>query len=114
MYIKILLAVAAVAMIAVLFNKKSDTDGEKAKALVVAGAKLVDVRTPAEFAAGHVEGADNIPLAQLETRVDELGDKSDPIVVYCRSGNRSGKAQAILQARGFTAVHNLGPMSAWP
>ena len=114
MYIKILLAVAAVAMIAVLMKKKSDIDPKRAKALVAAGAKLVDVRTTGEYGDRHIEGAINIPLDQLSQRLDEFGPKSSEIVVYCRSGNRSGQAQTILKGEGFTRVHNLGPMSAWP
>ena len=82
--------------------------------LVKEGAKLVDVRTPAEYAAGHIEGAINLPLSTIESRAGELGDQSKPIILYCRSGNRSGRAAKLLQRLGFSAVHNLGGMSSWP
>ncbi|ADN76850.1 Rhodanese domain protein [Ferrimonas balearica DSM 9799] len=73
------------------------------------GALLVDVRTPGEFAAGHLPGAINIPLDQLPGRLDELGDsKSQPIVVYCRSGNRSGQALNWLSRQGYQQVQNGG------
>ena len=90
-----------------------DLDGHQARSLVKDGAKLVDVRTPAEYGGGHIEGAINIPLDQLAGRMTELGDKAEPIIVYCRSGGRSGKAKQQLQAAGFEEVYNLGPMTAW-
>lgn len=77
------------------------------------GALLVDVRTPREYATGHLEGAINIPVQELEHRTAELGEKTRPVVLYCRSGARSGSAQRLLRERGFTAAYNLGPMSAW-
>lgn len=84
-----------------------------AKKLVGQGALLVDVRTPEEFAAGHIKGAKNIPLAAVSARLADFGAKSAPIVLYCRSGNRSGQAAAILAREGFTAIHDLGAMDRW-
>jgi len=86
--------------------------GAQARDLVQNGAQLVDVRTPAEFAAGHVEGALNIPVSVLPVRLNEL-NRSGTVVVYCRSGGRSASAGGILMKAGFEAVHDLGPMSAW-
>ena len=77
------------------------------------GARLVDVRTPSEFAAGHIPGAINIPLQQLDSRLTELQPKDTAVVLYCRSGSRSGNAARMLKNAGFAAVHNLGPMSRW-
>lgn len=68
---------------------------------------LVDVRTPEEFAAGSVKGAVNIPLDQVESRITEFQGK-EQIVVFCRSGNRSGQAIAILNEHGITNVTNGG------
>lgn len=85
----------------------------QARQLVGDGALLVDVRSPAEFGSGHLAGARNIPVNQLAARAGELGDKSAPIILYCASGMRSGSAVGILKGAGFTAVHNLGPMSAY-
>ena len=77
--------------------------------LIAAGALVVDVRTEKEFAAGHLDGALNIPHDQTEQRLAEYGaDKSQPIVVYCRSGRRSSAAESVLKKNGFTAVHNGG------
>jgi phage shock protein E len=73
------------------------------------GALLVDVRTPNEYNSGHLEGAKLIPVDQVAARINEFGsDKDRQIVVYCRSGNRSGKAQGILQQHSFTNVINGG------
>jgi rhodanese-related sulfurtransferase len=96
-----------------VFAKKGNVSGAEARQLVQAGARLVDVRTPDEFAAGHVPGALNIPVQQLNTRVGELEPKDAAVVVYCRSGHRSGNAARMLKSAGFTAVHDLGPMSRW-
>lgn len=69
---------------------------------------FVDVRTPQEYASGHIASAVNIPLDQLMGRMDELKHAEGPIVLYCRSGNRSGMAQLLLQAQGFRNLHNGG------
>jgi len=84
-----------------------------ARAQVDSGALLLDVRTAEEFQGGHIEGAVNIPVGELEGRLAELPAPDQPIVVYCRSGQRSGNARTMLVKRGFSQVHNLGPMSAW-
>ena len=73
------------------------------------GALLVDVRTQAEYDQGHLEGALLIPHDQIGGRAGELGDdKSRPVVLYCRSGNRSSQAKAALESLGFTNVMNAG------
>lgn len=107
--------VVAVALIAVyfLFLRGGDVSGAQARQLVQAGARLVDVRTPAEFAAGHIDGAVNIPLQDLQRRMSELAPRERPIVLYCRSGNRSGRASHLLKGAGYAAVHDLGSISRW-
>nr|WP_162046536.1 rhodanese-like domain-containing protein [Vibrio taketomensis] len=75
--------------------------------LIDQGAMIVDVRTPGEFAAGHLDNAINYPLAELDRHFQNV-DKSRHIVVYCRSGNRSGIAYDYLIEQGFTRVHNGG------
>jgi rhodanese-related sulfurtransferase len=77
---------------------------------------LVDVRTPDEFKGGYISGAINIDYysANFKQQMSEL-DKTKPIYVYCRSGNRSGKAMLVLQDLGFKEVYNLiGGYSQWP
>ncbi|WP_159737718.1 rhodanese-like domain-containing protein [Vibrio atypicus] len=71
------------------------------------GAMVVDVRTPQEFADGHLKSAINYPLSELDKHFANI-DKETQIVLYCRSGNRSGKAFDYLQSKGFTNLHNAG------
>lgn len=76
---------------------------------------ILDVRTPEEFAAGHVPGAINIPYTELEERYSELElESSDELVVYCQSGRRAAIAEAALSELGFTNVRDLdGHIAAW-
>lgn len=71
------------------------------------GAFLVDVRTPAEFTGGSVKGAVNIPLDTVTSQLTKFKNKKN-IIVFCRSGARSGQAKSILQQNGFTNVINGG------
>lgn len=82
--------------------------------VVGAGAKVIDVRTVEEFEDGHVRGAINIPLHLLPLRMNELGPLDHPIVLYCRSGGRSGQAADLLRRAGYREVLDVGPMSAFP
>ncbi len=76
---------------------------------------VLDVREPSEYENGHLLNARLIPLGKLKERVGELEKHKDkPLVVVCRSGNRSGTACAILSKQGFTQAYNLmGGMMAW-
>jgi rhodanese-related sulfurtransferase len=76
---------------------------------------LIDVRTPEEFAAGHIPGALNIPYDMLSTRLHELqGHQDDEVVVYCRTGRRAKIAEQALTEAGFVNVRDLaGHMVAW-
>ena len=71
------------------------------------GAFLVDVRTPIEFSSGSVKGAVNIPLDHIISKLSKF-DNHKSIVVFCRSGNRSGQAKSILEQSGFKQVINGG------
>ena len=95
------------------FRPKPDIDGPGARALVKEGALLLDVRTDGEFSAGHLTGAKHIPLHDLEHRAKKELDKSRTIVVYCRSGARSGQAKKLLAGLGFEKIRDLGGMSRW-
>lgn len=75
--------------------------------------RLVDVREPSEFAASRIPAAQSIPLGHLQTAV-ESWPRETPVVLYCQSGNRSGRALALLEGLGFTkAAHLEGGVSAW-
>ena len=88
-----------------------NTSNEEARRRVAAGAILLDVRTPGEFAEGHVQGAKNIPVQELQNRLGELPKGAD-VVVYCRSGARSAMASQMLKGRGHRVL-DVGPMSAY-
>jgi rhodanese-related sulfurtransferase len=76
---------------------------------------LLDVRTPEEFAEGHVPGATLVPVQELESRLGELeAYKQRGVVAYCEVGGRAGKAAELLRANGFTNVRLLdGSMKRW-
>jgi phage shock protein E len=88
-------------------------DAATARKLVAAGVKVVDVRTPAEFQSGHVPGAVNIPFDQMAQRAGELGPPSTPLVLYCRSGRRSGIAVGTLKRQGFSRLYDLQAYDRW-
>ena len=79
----------------------------------IAGAVILDVRTPQEFAEGHLEGAVNLDVnaANFSTRLREL-DPAGRYLVYCRSGNRSKQAIDRMKAAGFTTLEDLGSVQA--
>jgi len=89
---------------------------EDAHRLVEEGdVEVIDVRTPGEFAEGHIEGATLIDFYEPDfaDRIAEL-DRETEYVVYCRSGNRSGQATAMMADEGFTAVDDVdGGIVAW-
>jgi len=70
--------------------------------------RVVDVRTPEEFAEGHVPGSINIPLDQVDRRVEEFQSLGSPLILCCRSGARSGRATEFLRSKGLTEVYNGG------
>ena len=97
--------------------ESADVSPAELAALLDAGQSplLLDVRTPEEYAGGHVPGARNLPIDELPSRLGELGaDRAAPIVVYCERGPRAERAADALAAAGFTGVRRLaGSMSAW-
>lgn len=78
-------------------------------------ARIIDVRDPAEFKAGHITGSDNIPYSRISERVEELKKELDrPIVVICNIGQTAGAAGRQLKAAGLTQVYKLdGGISNW-
>ena len=76
---------------------------------------ILDVRTPEEFAAGHIPGALNIPNETIGTdEIPQLPEKEQRIYVYCRSGNRSKQAAEKLVALGYTGIVEIGGILDWP
>lgn len=77
------------------------------------GVKLIDVRSGPEVAQGAIPGAIHIPLETIPTRAGDI-PTDEPVVIYCRSGNRSAQAVAFLQQQGFGNLYNLrGGIAAW-
>lgn len=76
---------------------------------------LLDVRPKMEYAEGHIEGAINMPLDQLEEVVEErISKKNQTIYLYCRSGIRTLTAGDILLNLGYTSIYDVGGIIYWP
>jgi rhodanese-related sulfurtransferase len=88
-------------------NLSSDGKTADVQNLIEQGAFLVDVREPGEFASGSAKGAVNIPLGSVASQLENFKGKEN-IIVFCRSGNRSGQAKTILEQNGFQNVVNGG------
>ncbi len=113
--------VALTLLIALLLSGCSQPAAEYENVSVIAALELIgadkvviiDVREPEEFAAGHIPGAQLIPLGTLDDELDNL-DKEQAYLLVCRSGNRSGQAAKLMTDQGFTEVKNLrGGMNSW-
>lgn len=110
----LLLAVAALAVIGLLvaagcggsLPAAGDVDNNVVESLADKGVRVIDVRTVSEFEAGHIPGAENVPLDQLPTAMGSW-NPSKPVLVYCATGSRSAEALRMLTAAGFSAVYNL-------
>ena len=109
--VAVVLLVVAV-LLFVMMRPKPDVSGEQAQKLVADGATLIDVRSEGEFSGGHIDGAANIPVGSLASRISEI-PKGKPVVLYCASGARSTRAAEMLKQKGYERVHNLGAMARW-
>ena len=91
-------------------------DQEKAKEMMAVndGHVIVDVRRADEYAAGHVPGAILIPNESIGTeKPEQLPDKDQIILIYCRSGNRSKQAAQKLADMGYTNIYEFGGINTW-
>uniref|UniRef100_UPI004048F13D rhodanese-like domain-containing protein n=2 Tax=Flavobacterium sp. TaxID=239 RepID=UPI004048F13D len=103
----VVILIIAISMFSIFKNLFSKSDPAVMENLIKNGAFLVDVRTPSEFASGHVAGSTNIPLDQVQNQLAKFKGKS-AVIVFCRSGNRSSQAKSILENNGITNVTNGG------
>ena len=87
--------------------KQTDINQGVEEYLATPGAVLLDVRTPGEYREGHIPGSVNVPLQTLDN-VEEVAEENTPLFVYCRSGNRSRQAVAMLKQMGYTQATNIG------
>lgn len=76
--------------------------------LLKEGGVIVDVRSKAEYAGGHIKGSKNIPLPNLHSSTGILKDKNKPVITCCASGMRSASAKNLLLSKGYTRVYNGG------
>ncbi len=81
---------------------------------IQSGAKIIDVRSTEEFSEEHYPNAVNIPVEEIQSRINEVGDKSAAVVLYCASGARSAYAARVLKNAGFTDVVNAGGLYDMP
>ena len=101
----------AFALLVILFllRRSGQISIKDAQTHVKNGALVIDVRTPAEFSSGHLPGAINLPLDQIETSLPRrVQDKSKVLLLHCQSGMRSGVAKKKLVALGYANAFNLG------
>jgi rhodanese-related sulfurtransferase len=97
----------------VVLAANREVDVQEGYDLYQQGVFTLDVRTPEEYQAGHIPGATLIPLDQLAARAGEL-PVNEPILIYCRSGNRSLQAMNLLGEAGFQELSSMaGGISAW-
>ena len=94
------------------FTQIPSVSVEDAALKVQAGALLIDVRSPEEFAAGHAQGARNMPVDTLAAATEQFKAQGE-VYVMCFSGGRSGAATSSLLAHGVNAMNVAGGFSAW-
>lgn len=105
--------VAVSVVVAFLVIKRLGLVGERAaREMLQRGAEIIDVRGEAEFRAGHIPGAINIPLGELRTSIRRfVPDPTTPLLLHCLSGGRSAIGRRILRSQGYPNAHNLGSFS---
>jgi phage shock protein E len=92
-----------------LLMRMSLVSAEKARQLLAEGALLIDVRSPEEYAGGHLPGAINLPVGALRTELPHrVADRNQILLLHCLSGGRSGMAVQQLKRMGYVHVFNLG------
>ncbi len=112
---KISLFIILLAVFVFMFRVMAQADGPASEAWkkIGEGALVIDVRTPEEFSSGHLDDALNIVHDQTEALVQAIGgDKGRSVVLYCRTGRRSGLAKDALLGMGYTNVFNGGGFTA--
>ena len=90
------------------FLKQLDINHGVEQYKTTSGAILLDVRTPQEYAEGHIPGGKNLPLQNIDKAAVIIDNKDTPLFVHCLSGGRSRQAAAILKQMGYTNVTNIG------
>ncbi|RUS45072.1 rhodanese-like domain-containing protein [Cohnella sp. AR92] len=111
--------VAAVLLIVFLYSRMKPAKGlrnlraSEFKEELAKKRVLIDVREPGEFKSGHIPGARNVPLSQLQGRLGDI-PKGQPVLLYCRSGMRSKTAARLLLRSGYSELAHLqGGLGGW-
>ena len=81
---------------------------ESIQEFIEKGAVIIDVRSPGEFAGGHIKGSKNIPLSEIGTKINEIKKQNKPVIACCASGMRSSQAASILNQNGIDAINGGG------
>jgi phage shock protein E len=81
---------------------------ESIQEFIEKGAVIIDVRSPGEFAGGHIKGSKNIPLNEIGAKIDEIKKQNKPVIACCASGMRSSQATSILKQNGIDAINGGG------
>ena len=81
---------------------------ESIQEFIEKGAVIIDVRSPGEFAGGHIKGSKNIPLNEIGTKINEIKKQNKPVIACCASGMRSSQATSILKQNGIDAINGGG------
>ena len=81
---------------------------ESIQEFIEKGAVIIDVRSPGEFAGGHIKGSKNIPLNEISSKIDEIKEHNKPVITCCASGMRSSQATSILKQNGIDAINGGG------
>lgn len=81
---------------------------ESIQEFIEKGAVIIDVRSPGEFAGGHIKGSKNIPLNEISSKIDEIKKQNKPVITCCASGMRSSQATSILKQNGIDAINGGG------
>ena len=113
--------ILAVLLAAVLITRRTggykSISHKEAKAMMDNGGVVVlDVREKSEYDSGHIKGAVLLPLGTInsETAAKAIDSRDTTVLVYCRSGNRSKKASAILAKLGYKNIYEIGGITSWP
>ncbi len=103
------LIVVAVLVVFYLLKRAGQISHKAAAEHLKHGAMVIDVRTAAEYTAGHLPKAVNMPLSEIEALVArKVADKNRVLLLHCQSGSRSGIAKRKLVSMGYTQTFNLG------
>lgn len=114
-FLKTLISIALAAFCALAFAQVNQVDPQQAQALFKQGAPILDVREPHEYTEVHAPGSLLVPLGQIASRANEFRTfENKPIILICRSGQRSSAAAEMLTQQGFKVVYNVqGGIIAW-